>query len=253
VGSCEVALFLLLGPCTCFIGSCAIMAPAGVLASPPLRHANSEGRLVARRRVGSAILGLPGLKPCSSEAPGGPQHCDSKVLSSPISRRRGHDEAVNLTTQDHDGLSSLQDRLESGYRAAASRAFAAGTGSESRTSLPPIFENDRGMVRQLTSPQDRLRPAKRSRSSTAVCDAQKDNSIPMFGSKLELPALSCSRSTGALAISQIEDTRSKSEIEQVLANALSLSGEQRMHTAFQEQCNNELEAHLQELIDIDDD
>jgi len=184
-----------------------------------------------------------------------------KKLSGPSSKRWGHDEARNLST--FDILSSLQDR-ESGH-SAAPRVLAAGTGYPSNTSLPPICESGRGMVRQIASPKDWLRPSKRSRSSAAACGARKgagqwssshaDNSTaPRSGSESGLPALPSSESAGALTTCQENKMRSHSDVEDVLEIALTLNSNPGARTASKELCcSSEIEAHLQELMDFDSD
>jgi hypothetical protein len=196
--------------------------------------------LLDRRRTGSAILGsLPELKSCSSAAP---KHFDSKALSDPISRRQRH-MGVNLSTLGL--LSSLQERQASSCSTAPKDAAAA-AGSE-RNSLPPIFENSRGLVRLPTSPDERERRAKRSRSTTGTTVGQLSSIAEhSTSSKLSsLPALVTSQSTGALATCKNAD----SDVEQILVTAL--SGKPGAHKARHEspvEADN-IEAHLQELID----
>lgn len=199
----------------------AAMAPAQYLTSPVMRHTQSESCLHARRQTGSTSLALPELKACSSAAP----------------RREGD--------------------LNASFRR---------SGRRSRTTLPPLVEMGRGVVRQLTPPQDRLRPAKRSRSSTTIGTAERkgvhrvladlDNSTnPKLGLESALPTLSSASSTGALPSRHDRGGHGlDSEVEQVLATALALNDDKVVaQSAAQDQSSfgsNDMEAHLQELLDL---
>jgi len=196
------------------------MEPFGVIASPPLRHFRSEGRLLDRRRTGStALMGpLPGLNSCSSAAPSrGMQHLDSKALSGPSSRRRSLSGA---------SLGKLDD-----------------------ISLPPLVESGRGLVRLPTSPPN-PRPVKRSRSSSCVLQsiAEVDDSAKSkYWTQPALPPLSASLSTGALAVRKNDDN----DVEQVLLIALGGSSNSSVQKAsLDHRCGNEMEKHLQELMGL---
>lgn len=130
---------------------------------------------------------------------------------------------------------------------------------ESRDHLPPLSEIHRGLVRQLTPPIDRLRPSKRSRSSTSSVAAGKGCQFrcdtPAAGCLgSDLPTLSGSLSTEAN--NQDKDKTTGSELEQVLETALSLNttssacGETKEKVCFSD---SDMEAHLQRLLDFDDD
>lgn len=122
----------------------------------------------------------------------------------------------------------------------ASRGAGA---AQKRTTLPPLVESGRGAMRKPSSPQER--PRKRSRSNTGSGSlAEMDNSTsPKPGSQARLSQLSHSQSTGALDVCQSLD----SEIEQVLATALTLSSKSEKPLALDEV---EMEAHLQGLLNL---
>jgi len=231
------------------------MCPAGRLASPPLRHSSSEA-LLPRQGAGSGVLGqLPGLKCCSSAA-----SCGMQTLDSPCSRKRNHFGASRSTLEV---LSSLQDRCESSSNVAP-RALAASTGS-GISALPPLVESGRGMASSPSSSPGRLRPAKRSRSSTGGVTlptlpsiAEVDNSAKSKSwSQPPLPRLSASQSTGALVSSSKSNAALvDSDLEQVLVTALNgSSNRQSVHKAPIDNCRAamEMEACLQALMDLPED
>lgn len=261
------------------------MALVGGVASPPLRHANSEGRLHARRRAGSSILGTPGLNPCSSATQFGAQHLDGKVVAdlstskasaasaakgllAALSAKPGAENAGDAFAairrdaqkkEKHakrkDDLSSLHDRFESGL-GAAPRVLAAGTGNESKATLPALPELSRGSVR-LGSPQTALRPAKRSRSTSGLHDAQKvaapkspaEGSTPHKGGACFLPPLKTSQSSGAIAGTQKQNAKSDFELEDLLVTAL--NGKPAVHKAPLEPSRSiENEAHFEQLMNL---
>lgn len=115
--------------------------------------------------------------------------------------------------------------------------------AQKRTTLPPLVESGRGAMRKPSSPQER--PRKRSRSNTGSGSlAELDNSIsPKPGSQTRQSQLSSSQSTGALGVCQSLD----SEIEQVLATALTLSSKPEKPLALDE---IEMEAHLEGLLNL---
>lgn len=183
-----------------------------------------------------------------------------QTLDSPCSRKRNHFGANRSTLEV---LSSLQDRCESSSNVAP-RSLAASTGS-SMSALPPLVESGRGMVRLPSSPPGRLRPAKRSRSSTGGVTlptlpsiAEVDNSAKSKSwSQPPLPRLSASQSTGALvSSSKSKDALLDSDLEQVLVTALNGSSSRHsVHKAPLDSCRaaNEMEAYLQELMDLPED
>lgn len=244
------------------------MALVGGAAAPPLRHAQSESRLHARQRAGSAVLGMPGLNSCSSAADCGLQHVDKKVLVElstskavaesaakgllaalavkPGARENTGDACSKHRLKRNDGrkgdLSCLQEQSVSGHNAAP-QVLVAGTGNESQTTLPPLTEVGRGSVRLGSPLQNALRPAKRSRSTSGLHSAQKQEGRQ---SPQTSPLQTRSKS-GFLP--ELPSSKSDIDIEHVLVTAL--DGKSGVHKAPLKQCSSmETEAHLEKLMNL---
>lgn len=193
-------------------------------------------------------MGLPELKPSSSEVTKTPQSFGTKVVYSPSSK------GANGDLRSPDVLMGLRDPSRSSF--GGDSHSRAAKRSERRTTLPPIFENMRGMVREPGSPEEWLRPTKRSRSSTALCSApllpESSKVASRSASKLgSLPALGHSQSTGALpSCPKNRASGSNNDVEQVLESALAVDACAGVSKAPQEPCRNsdEIEAHLEALL-----
>jgi hypothetical protein len=131
--------------------------------------------------------------------------------------------------------------------ARSKRNLALRAAKESRTVLPNLAGD---CCRMVNVSKEQARAAKRSRSSSALCGVQKDNStLPKLGPQSSLPPLVSSQSTGALT--STTNAGGHDEIEQVLVTALTLNRSPGPHAApqFNDNCT-EMEAHLAKLLEF---